>query len=173
MPIDTQEVVDQLQQAGVPAQQAKAHAAVLANALDSQAQEIKDHCCSKLDLARAVAPLASKEDLAQAKGELHHGLKEAKAEFQHGLKEVRAEFQHGLTEAKAEFRQGLAGLKDDVNLRLGELRAEFYRALTEHGEKLESRIAANIRGDFIKWGFGIVFAQTGLLALLIQLFDLM
>lgn len=121
MHIDTQEVVDKLEQAGVPAQQAKIHASVLAHALRDQDAATLANCSTKLDLAEAVAPLASKQDLASVKSEL-----------------------------RAEFREGLR----------------------IHGEQLEARISANMRADFLKWSFTIIFAQTGLMALVVQLFEI-
>jgi hypothetical protein len=57
MPIDTQQVVDKLTGAGVPDQQAKAHASVLSDALRSYDAQLATRVCSKQDLAAALDPI--------------------------------------------------------------------------------------------------------------------
>lgn len=60
MPIDTQQVVDTLTNAGVPLQQAKAHASVLDDALHDYEDQHCSQLCTKQDLTTALAPLHGK-----------------------------------------------------------------------------------------------------------------
>lgn len=57
MPIDTQQVVERLTGAGVPDQQAKAHASVLRDALQDYDGHSSDQFISKQELAEALAPI--------------------------------------------------------------------------------------------------------------------
>lgn len=57
MPIDTQQVVEKLTGAGVPDQQAKAHAAVLNDALQDFEARTGDRYVTKQDLSEALAPI--------------------------------------------------------------------------------------------------------------------
>lgn len=59
MPIDTQQVVDKLTGAGVPDQQAKAHASVLSEALRTYDAQLAARVCSKQDLAAALDPIVA------------------------------------------------------------------------------------------------------------------
>lgn len=56
-PIDTREVMEQLTDAGVPPEQAKAHTLVLMDSLQNQRAEILSHACSKQDLREALEPI--------------------------------------------------------------------------------------------------------------------
>jgi hypothetical protein len=57
MPIDTQQVVEKLTGAGVPDQQARAHASVLSEALQDYELRAHEQFVSKLDLVEALAPI--------------------------------------------------------------------------------------------------------------------
>ena len=57
MPIDTQQVVDRLTGAGVPDQQARAHASVLNETLQDYELRARDQFVSKQDLAEVLVPV--------------------------------------------------------------------------------------------------------------------
>lgn len=57
MPIDTQQVVEKLTGAGVPDQQARAHASVLGEALRDHELRAHEQFVTKLDLVEALAPI--------------------------------------------------------------------------------------------------------------------
>lgn len=57
IPIDTQEVVERLTDAGVPERQAKAHASVLLDSLQHQDDDLRVCMCTKADLAAAIEPV--------------------------------------------------------------------------------------------------------------------
>ncbi|HEY1044333.1 MAG TPA: hypothetical protein VGE60_10765 [Telluria sp.] len=57
MPIDTQHVVEKLTGAGVPDQQARAHASVLADALQNFDGQTRHRFVTKQELVEALAPI--------------------------------------------------------------------------------------------------------------------
>ena len=57
MPIDTQQVMERLTGAGVPDQQARAHASVLREALQDYDSQSSDRFVTKQDLVEALAPI--------------------------------------------------------------------------------------------------------------------
>lgn len=59
-PIDTLKVAERLIDAGVPEQQAKAHASVLVDSLNSQETHLTTNFCTKDDLKAALAPIESR-----------------------------------------------------------------------------------------------------------------
>ena len=110
---DNQEAVDELQAAGIPAQQAKAHAVLLAEALQEHDKAISARCCTREDLSAAVAPLATKAELAATveplatKAELVKAVAEA---------ETRLVARTDATEARltAEIKMSALSLKSEL-----------------------------------------------------------
>lgn len=97
MILDTQKMVDRLEEAGVPPAQARAHAALLVDVISSADGHCTDRFAAKDTVSRAVDQLRS--ELRELEAKVDKGFAEVKAEFV----AVRAEMQAGLDRLRADM----------------------------------------------------------------------
>jgi hypothetical protein len=151
---DSQIILQALLAAGVPVE----HASQAMNAVERLIDgRYADH----------VNRLATKDDIALTKSDIAL----SKAELRAEMTEFRAEFKKEIAELRTETKQDISEVRTELKLEFGDLRAEIDRrfALVDvRFAQLEARIA-EMKSETLKWMFGAMAAQTGLIVGLLKL----
>ncbi len=170
---DTHRFVKRLTEGGFTEKQAETlaeeHVALLNTNLATKA----DIAAAQTDLAAVEAGL--KADLANAEAGLkteiakvEAGLKEQIAKVEAGLKAEIAKVETGLKAEIAKVEGGVETLRLETGARIAKAEAELKGEIAKAEGRLKAEIAA-VKADLLKWMFGAMIAQGGLIVALVKL----
>lgn len=115
---------------------------------------MNDSFVTKQDLAEAVAPLASKQDVAELRRELKTDIAELRSEVKGGIAELRSEFKQDLAETTDKLTEAIRDAQTEMLrafhnwARPVELRLNRADELSTRLAWIEDRLAALERGKF-------------------------
>ncbi|HEU4850550.1 MAG TPA: hypothetical protein VFT37_00185 [Telluria sp.] len=149
MPIDTQQVVDKLTGAGVPDQQAKAHASVLSEALRTYDAQLAARICTKQDLAAALDPIVA-----------------TLARLEASIKALDAKIDATAARLNAKIDATAARLDAKIDAAAARLDAKIDASESRLDEKI-SAAGSKIKGELIGWMISIWAFQSALITALV------
>lgn len=89
MRFDTEKMVEQLEDAGVPQAQARAHVSLLVNSITTNEASIIEHCASKQEVADQVTPI--KAEFEKLRLHVDAEFEKQRLDFKAGLGDTRAD----------------------------------------------------------------------------------
>ena len=130
--IDTRKIADQLTESGVPVEQAKAHASVIAGAVQMHSTQLQAKLVTKEELRDELKPVhAAIAELRAAVAEL----RAAVAELRAAVAELRAEVDE-LRAAVAALDAKLDSKVLELNAKIDMVKLELYATIEATAEKL-------------------------------------
>ncbi|MBY0557762.1 MAG: DUF1640 domain-containing protein [Burkholderiaceae bacterium] len=148
MPIhfNTLDYARKLSEAGLPAEQAEAHAQALADALSEATVTPSELVLLRTDLLARIEMLRTETlaSLDKFRVETQASLDKFRVETQASIEKLRAETQAGIEKLRAETQASIEQLRNEMNSRLGRVEAHLKRLYWLVGLTLLSNTAVLI-----------------------------
>ncbi len=130
---------------------------------------LNTNLATKADIAAAQTDLAAVEAGLKAEiAKVEAGLKEQIAKVEAGLKAEIAKVETGLKAEIAKVEGGVETLRLETGARIAKAEAELKGEIAKAEGRLRAEIAA-VKADLLKWMFGAMIAQGGLIVALVKL----
>lgn len=157
LPFDTLEMVERLQDAGVPSAQAKVQVSMLAEVISSENASISDRFVSKPDVIQELASiraliekLNAKIDISDTKSDNRFEMLDAKIDSKFGMLDAKIDSKFGMLDAKIDANIKTLDTKIDANIGMLDIKID--------------KSASDVKSELIRWVVTVGILQTALIA---------
>lgn len=150
LPFDTLEMVERLEDAGVPTAQAKVQVSMLAEVIRSEDASISDRFVSKQDVIQELASIRTLIEKLDAKTNTRFEMLDAKIDSKFGMLDAKIDSKFGMLDGKIDANIKTLDTKIDANIGMLDIKID--------------KSASDVKSELIRWVVTVGILQMALIA---------